>query len=192
MAVKQNSQKERDEDIGGMIILGACLFAPVAIYVYRFVEATRAFLFYRRLLCSNPPLSTQAKRGHFLTPEWAKYFRHALAVSCSFMIFHGLFSLLVYLPSLWVCALFVFGIIWLAGTFLAPLFPAFHNYAMPKKTHFALSLPDFVLENGVIDHEAIELIRQAKRAREMRRERQEHDIRKKYDADRSRLRKEIQ
>ncbi|KAH7722901.1 hypothetical protein AAVH_09556 [Aphelenchoides avenae] len=61
---------------------------------------------------------------------------------------------------------------------------------MPKRARYALSLPAFVFEQGVIDHEAIELIRQAKRQKETRLERKENEIKKKYDAEMTLLRKE--
>lgn len=201
MPQKQDIQEERDkrqehEDkvkgaIGMLSVLALCLLVLVAFYFQMFIKAIKAFLCYRRLICSNSPLSLSALRGRFLTPVWLKYFRHALVFSCSLLLCHGIFALLVvYLPRVLEGGLFVLVLFWLAGTLMSPLFPVFSNDVMSKRTRYLRSLPDSVFEKGVIDHEEIELIRLKRRAMEMRRQRQQDDLRKKYDAEMEQLRKD--
>ncbi|KAH7675997.1 hypothetical protein AAVH_42095, partial [Aphelenchoides avenae] len=69
--------------------------------------------------------------------------------------------------------------------------PLVVNFMMSDATQFALSLPDSVFGNGVIDHKQIERIRREKREEERRRQKQlrEDRIKQKYDADMEQLRK---
>lgn len=134
------------------IVILTLLFA----HAYLAFIAVNVFLFYRLYTISDP-LSVPALRGDVLTPEWQKYFRCALVVSCLLLLYHGLFALLM----MYVSELFV--VAWLLGSFLTSCCPLCFNLTAFTRSDFVVKLPDSVFENGVIDYEAILRIRKEMR-----------------------------
>lgn len=141
----------------GVAFIICALYAPVWLpSICVTVLVVMEFLFYRDFV-SYPPLSPPALRGHLLTPEWRTYFRQAVLVFSALSVYHGLFASLVQYVSVFL------AFTWVLGISLTSFIPVCFNMALISRIHFILFLPDYVFENGAIDHEAVRRIRRKKR-----------------------------